>query len=74
MAGRRETDDLKPIDKAVVRTVSESPGRNGSERIGGPESDGPGGRAGNRNGEGSKDCRRLAEAAELSGGVVATAW
>ena len=38
MAGMRETDYLKPIDKAVFRTVSESPGRNESESIGGPES------------------------------------
>ena len=37
MAGRRETEYLKPIDKAFVRDVSESPGRNESERTGGPE-------------------------------------
>ena len=37
MAGRRETELLKPIDEAIVRMVSESPGRNESERIGGPE-------------------------------------
>ena len=41
MAGIRETDYLKPIDKAVFWTVSESPGRNESERTGGPESDNP---------------------------------
>ncbi len=41
MAGMRETDYLKPIDKAVFRTVSESPGRNESERTGGPESENP---------------------------------
>ncbi len=34
---RRETDDLKPIDKAILGMVSESPGRNESERRGGPE-------------------------------------
>ena len=45
MAGMRETDYLKPIDKAVFRTVSESPGRNESERTGGPESGNPRGRA-----------------------------
>ncbi len=38
MAGMRETDYLKPIDKAVFGTVSESPGRNESERMGSPES------------------------------------
>ena len=41
MAGRRETEYLKPIDKVSVRDVSESPGRNESERTGGPESDNP---------------------------------
>ncbi|MGB6972574.1 MAG: hypothetical protein WBD61_10490 [Desulfobulbales bacterium] len=37
----RETDYLKPIDKAIHRDVSESPGHNESERIGGPESENP---------------------------------
>ena len=37
MAGWRETETLKPIDEAIDRMVSESPGRNGSERTGGPE-------------------------------------
>jgi len=32
MAAVRETDQLKPIDKAVQGTVSELPGRNESER------------------------------------------
>ena len=41
MAGMRETDYLKPIDKAVMRAVSESPGHNESERTGGPESENP---------------------------------
>jgi hypothetical protein len=39
MAGRRETDDLKPIDKAILGMVSEPPGRNVSERIGSLERD-----------------------------------
>src|SRR5262249_10244845 len=34
MAGGRETELLKPIDEAIVRMVSESPGRNESERRG----------------------------------------
>jgi len=38
MADMRETKYLKPIDKAIFWMVSESPGRNESERIGGPES------------------------------------
>ena len=37
IAGRREIEALKPIDKAIVRMASESPGRNASERSGGPE-------------------------------------
>jgi hypothetical protein len=32
MADWRETEGLKPIDKADLGLVSESPGRNGSER------------------------------------------
>ena len=38
MAGRREADCLKPIDKAFFGNVSESSGRNESERTGGLES------------------------------------
>ena len=41
MAGIRETDYLKPIDKAIHRDVSKSPGHNESERRGGPESENP---------------------------------
>jgi hypothetical protein len=37
MAGRRETDDLKPIDKAILGMASELPGRNESERRSGLE-------------------------------------
>jgi hypothetical protein len=37
VAGWRETKTLKPTDQAIERMVSESPGRNGSERTGGPE-------------------------------------
>ena len=33
-----ETKLMKPIDKALARRVSKSPGRNASEPIGGPES------------------------------------
>jgi hypothetical protein len=39
IAGLRETETLKPIDKAIFGMVSESPGRNESERIGGLEND-----------------------------------
>jgi len=37
MAGRRETECLKPIDKAIFRVGSEFSGRNESEGIGGLE-------------------------------------
>ncbi len=45
MAGRRETEALKPIDEPIGRIGSELPGRNVSERRGGPENASPGGRA-----------------------------
>jgi hypothetical protein len=46
VADWRETEGLKPIDKANFGLVSESPGRNESEPRGGLEnSDGTGGRA-----------------------------
>src|SRR3989441_7581581 len=45
IAGRRETETLKPIDKAIERMVSESPGRNASERELAPKDPNPGGRA-----------------------------
>jgi len=38
MAGRRETDALKPIDDAIGKDGREWPGRNVSERKGSPES------------------------------------
>ena len=37
IAGGKETELLKPIDKAIVRMASESSGRNASEPIGGLE-------------------------------------
>ncbi len=36
IAAVEETKPLKPIDKAILGIVSESPGRNASEPIGGP--------------------------------------
>ena len=45
IAGWRETKTLKPIDKAIGRMVSESPGRNASERELAPKDPNPGGRA-----------------------------
>ena len=42
---RKETESRKSIDKAILGMVSESSGRNGSKRIGGPENVNPRGRA-----------------------------
>ncbi len=44
MADRRATKYLKPINKAILGIVSESPGHNESERIDGLESANSGGR------------------------------
>ena len=63
MAGMRETDYLKPIDKAVFGTVSESPGRNESERTGGPESENPRRPSPHPWGEGRMDSRKLIDTA-----------
>jgi hypothetical protein len=73
MAGMRETDYLKPIDKAIFGTVRETPGRNESERTGGPESDNPRRPSPQPWGEGSMGNRKLIDAVIHSGGVVATA-
>ena len=73
VAGWRETETLKPTDQAIERMVSESPGRNGSERTGGPERPKP------RRPSLTVERRRqhgtshLADAAGHSGGVIATA-
>jgi hypothetical protein len=73
VAGWRETETLKPTDEAIERMASESPGRNGSERTGGPEILKP------RRLSLTVERRRqhgpshLAEAAGHSGGVRATA-
>jgi hypothetical protein len=45
MVGRQETQSRETIDKAILGMVSESSGRNESERTGGPENIRPGGRA-----------------------------
>jgi len=66
-------NDLKPIDEAILGVVSESPGRNESERTGGPEREKPRRPSPQMWGEGSMKRRKLAEAAVHSGGVVAAA-
>jgi hypothetical protein len=68
IAGWRETKTLKPIDKAIARVVSESPGRNVSERELASKDPNPGGRAdGPREGH-TRRCS-LADAAARSGGA-----
>ena len=76
MARLRETKTLKPIDNTVYKDGSESPGRNGSERKGGPESEQPRKPSLRPEGEGSMSGRKLAETLVSfrrgdSGGMVA---
>src|SRR6266852_3910716 len=73
VAGRREIDVVKPTDQAIERMVSESPGRNESERRAGPERPKPRRPSPHAEGEGRRTRRSVAEAAEPSGGVGATA-
>ena len=63
IAGRREIEFPKPIDKAIFRMVSKSSGRNESERGGGLESEKPQGLSLQPEGESSMDRRRLTDAA-----------
>ena len=73
VAGWREIETLKPTDKAIVWMVSESPGRNESERRGGPERTKPQRPSPHAEGEGRMLRRSVADAADHSGGVGATA-
>jgi len=68
VAGRRETNDLKPTDKVTIRVISESPGRNQSER---EKASTLKTRRPSRltDGEGSMGRRKLAAGAHHSGGV-----
>ena len=68
-AGRRETEGLKPLDNLTLGEC-ELLGRNESEREVAPKVRSPGGRARNREGEGSTARRKPIEAAGRSGGVV----
>ena len=64
---------MKPIDKAILGMVSESPGRNASEPRGGPDTFHPLTPSPLLLGEGSMVHRILAEAVVHSGGVVGVA-
>lgn len=73
MTGTRETNYLKLIDKAIIRMVSELPGRNESKRTGGLESEKPRRPSLLLGSEGSMNRRNLTDATIHFGGVLATA-
>lgn len=74
IAERREIEFLMPIDKAIFRMVSESSGRNESERRSGLEKAKPQRKPSSQpEGEGRMGRRKLTDALDHSGGVEATA-
>ena len=73
-AGGRETNSLKPFDSLIVRMGASVQAVAQANALVAPKVSSPRGRACNREGEGSMGRRRLAEAADHSGGVGATAW
>jgi hypothetical protein len=73
MVGRRETNDLKPIDKVIVRmTASHRAAAQANAQVA-PKVNSPGGRTRNERVKAAPSGRRLAEATLGSGGVVAAA-
>lgn len=73
-AGGRETNLLKPLDSLIRGMGASLQAVAQANAQVAPQVSSPGGRACNREGEGSMDRRRLADAADHSGGVGATAW
>ena len=73
MAGRRETEDLKPIDNLIVRMSASHRAAAQANAEVAPKVRSPGGRARNREGEGSMEGRTLADTMLHSGGVGAAA-
>ena len=73
-AGGRETNSLKPLDSTICGMVASFQAVAQANASVAPKVSSPRGRACNRKGEGSMGRRRLAEAADHSGGVGATAW
>ena len=73
-AGGRETNLLKPLDSLIygMRASFQAVAQANAEVA--PKVSSPRGRACNRKGEGSMGRRTLADAADHSGGVGATAW
>ncbi len=74
MAGRRETESLKPIDIGICGMLASYQAVAQANAEVAPKVSSPGGRACNREGEGSMARRTLTDAADHSGGVGATAW
>ena len=73
-AGGRATNLLKPLDSLIHGMGASLQAVAHANAQVAPTVRSPGGRACNRAGEGSLGRRRLAEAADHSGGVGATAW
>ncbi len=73
-AGGRETNLLKPLDRRILGMGASFQAVAQAHAEVAPKVSSPGGRAGNRAGEGRMGRRTLADAADHSGGVGATAW
>ena len=73
-AGGRETNFLKPLDHTICGMVASFQAVAQANAQVAPKVSSPRGRACNRKGEGSMGRRTLADAADHSGGVGATAW
>src|SRR5215471_21288258 len=73
-AGGRETNSLKPLDSTICGMVASFQAVAQANASVAPKVSSPRGRACNWKGEGSMGRRRLADAADHSGGVGATAW
>lgn len=73
MAGRRETESLKPIDKAIFGMAASHRAAVQTNTDVAPKVRSLGGRARNREGEDSMTSRNLAETVRHSGGVEVAA-
>ena len=73
-AGGRETNLLKPLDSLIRGMGASLQAVAHANAAVAPNVRSPGGRACNREGEGRRGRRSLADAAVRSGGVGATAW
>ena len=73
-AGGRATNLLKPLDSLIVGRGASLQAVAHANAVVAPQVRSPGGRACNREGKGSMGRRSLADAADHSGGVGATAW